>query len=189
MPGPTTRLAHEQRRSYPGVAGEKRRLNMANAWQEARALIWRHRRQVALGLLLMIINRLAALVLPGSSKILIDRVIGQHQAQLLVPLAIAVGIATLIQAGTTFALSQVMSVAAQRAIADMRKAVNLHVQRLPVSYFDRTQSGILISRIMNDADGIRNLVGTGLVQLSGGVVTAILALSVLFWLNWKLTSI
>jgi subfamily B ATP-binding cassette protein MsbA len=137
----------------------------------------------------MIINRLAALVLPASSKVLIDRVIGQHQARLLVPLAIAVGIATLIQAGTTFALSQVMSVAAQRAIADMRKAVNLHVQRLPVSYFDRTQSGILISRIMNDADGIRNLVGTGLVQLSGGVVTAILALGVLFWLNWQLTSI
>ena len=189
MPGPTTRLAHEQRRSYPGVSGEKRRLNMANAWQEARELIWRHRRQVALGLLLMIINRLAALVLPGSSKVLIDRVIGQHQAQLLVPLAIAVGVATLIQASTTFALSQVMSVAAQRAIADMRKAVNLHVQRLPVSYFDRTQSGILISRIMNDADGIRNLVGTGLVQLSGGVVTAILALGVLFWLNWQLTSI
>jgi subfamily B ATP-binding cassette protein MsbA len=121
--------------------------------------------------------------------VLIDRVIGQHQARLLLPLAIAVGIATLIQAGTTFALSQVMSVAAQRAIADMRKAVNLHVQRLPVSYFDRTQSGILISRIMNDADGIRNLVGTGLVQLSGGVVTAILALGVLFWLNWQLTSI
>jgi subfamily B ATP-binding cassette protein MsbA len=137
----------------------------------------------------MIINRLAALVLPASSKVLIDRVIGQHQARLLVPLAIAVGIATLIQAGTTFALSQVMSVAAQRAIADLRKAVNLHVQRLPVSYFDRTQSGILISRIMNDADGIRNLVGTGLVQLSGGVVTAILALGVLFWLNWQLTSI
>jgi subfamily B ATP-binding cassette protein MsbA len=162
---------------------------MANAWQEARELIWRHRHQVGLGLLLMIINRLAALVLPASSKVLIDRVIGQHQARLLVPLAIAVGIATLIQAGTTFALSQVMSVAAQRAIADMRKAVNLHVQRLPVSYFDRTQSGILISRIMNDADGIRNLVGTGLVQLSGGVVTAILALGVLFWLNWQLTSI
>jgi len=189
MTGPTTRLAHEQRRSYPGAGGEKRRLNMANAWQETRELIWRHRRQVALGFLLMIINRLSALVLPASSKVLIDRVIGQHQARLLVPLAVAVGIATLIQAGTTFALSQVMSVAAQRAIADMRKAVNLHVQRLPVSYFDRTQSGILISRIMNDADGIRNLVGTGLVQLSGGVVTAILALGVLFWLNWQLTSI
>src|SRR6185437_14345651 len=187
MTGPTTRLAHEQRRSYPGAGGEKRRLNMANAWQETRELIWRHRRQVALGFLLMIINRLSALVLPASSKVLIDRVIGQHQARLLVPLAVA--IATLIQAGTTFALSQVMSVAAQRAIADMRKAVNLHVQRLPVSYFDRTQSGILISRIMNDADGIRNLVGTGLVQLSGGVVTAILALGVLFWLNWQLTSI
>jgi len=106
MTGPTTRLAHEQRRSYPGAGGEKRRLNMANAWQETRELIWRHRRQVALGFLLMIINRLSALVLPASSKVLIDRVIGQHQARLLVPLAVAVGIATLIQAGTTFALSQ-----------------------------------------------------------------------------------
>jgi subfamily B ATP-binding cassette protein MsbA len=166
----------------------KRKPNMANAWQEARGLIWRNRKQLALGLLLMLVNRLSGLVLPASSKVLIDRIIGQHRVDLLVPLAIAVGIATIVQASTTFALSQVMSVAAQRAIAEMRKNVNQHVLRLPVSFFDTTQTGILISRILNDADGIRNLVGTGLVQLSGGLVTAAIALGVLFYLNWQLTS-
>ena len=162
---------------------------MNNAWAEARELIWRNRGQIGLGLALMLVNRLAGLVLPASPKILIDRVIGKHQANLLVPIALVVVAATLVQAATTFALSQVMSVAAQRAIADMRKRVNKHVLRLPVSYFDGTQTGILISRILNDAEGIRNLVGTGLVQLSGGLVTAVLALVVLFWLNWSLTSI
>jgi len=98
-----------------------------------------------------LINRLAGLVLPASPKLLIDRVIGKHQVNLLMPIALVVVVATLVQAGTTFALSQVMSVAAQRAIAEMRKRVNQHVLRLPVSYFDGTQTGILISRILNDA--------------------------------------
>ncbi len=169
------------------VREPKRKPNMANAWQEARNLIWRNRKQLALGLLLMLVNRLSGLVLPGSSKVLIDKIIGQNRVDLLGPLALAVGIATVIQAASTFALSQVMSVAAQRAIAEMRKRVNAHVLRLPVAFFDTTQTGILISRILNDADGIRNLVGTGLVQLSGGLVTAIIALAVLFYLNWQLT--
>ncbi|HEX7941402.1 MAG TPA: ABC transporter ATP-binding protein, partial [Gemmatimonadaceae bacterium] len=188
MTAPTARFAHGARRAHP-LAEPKRRPNMSNAWKEARELIWRNRAQLAIGLALMLVNRLAGLVLPASSKVLIDRVIGQHRADLLTPLAIAVALATLVQAGTTFALSQVMSVAAQRAIAEMRKRVNAHVLRLPVSYFDSTQSGILISRILNDAEGIRNLVGTGLVQLSGGLVTAFIALGVLFWLNWQLTTI
>ncbi len=135
----------------------------------------------------MFINRLAGLVLPASSKFLVDDVLVAGNASLLPLLALAVGAATLLQAGTSFALSQVVSITAQRAIADMRKSVEAHVLRLPVSYFDSTQSGILISRIMNDAEGIRNLVGTGLVQLVGGVFTAIIALGVLFWLNWQLT--
>jgi len=192
MTTPATRIAHEQRRARPGASRgqpEKKKVNMNNAWAEARELIGHHRGQLALGLALMLVNRLAGLVLPASPKILIDRVIGQHQAYLLTPIALVVVAATLVQAGTTFALSQVMSVAAQRAIADMRKRVNEHVLRLPVSYFDGTQTGILISRILNDAEGIRNLVGTGLVQLIGGLVTAVLALVVLFWLNWALTSI
>ena len=182
-------MAHEQRGARSPGAPAKKKVNMANAWQEARELIWRHRGHLGIGLALMLVNRLAGLVLPASSKLLIDRVVGQHQANLLMPIALAVAAATLVQAATTFALSQVMSVAAQRAIAEMRKRVNRHVLRLPVSYFDSTQTGILISRIMNDAEGIRNLVGTGLVQLSGGIVTAVLALGVLFWLNWALTTI
>src|SRR6185437_3925555 len=192
MTTPATRIAHEQRRAAPGASrapSEKKKVDMNNAWAEARELIWRNRSQVSLGLGLMLINRLAGLVLPASPKLLIDRVIGKHQVNLLTPIALVVVVATLVQAGTTFALSQVMSVAAQRAIADMRKRVNQHVLRLPVSYFDGTQTGILISRILNDAEGIRNLVGTGLVQLIGGLVTAVLALVVLFWLNWALTSI
>ena len=92
---------------------------------------------------------------------------------MLMPLALAAGAATLIQAVTSFALSQVLGVAAQRAITDMRRRVEAHVARLPVRYFDSTQTGVLISRIMKDAEGIRNLVGTGLVQLTGSIVTAI----------------
>ncbi len=176
-------------RGTRGAAPAKKPANMANAWAEARLLIWQHRRKLALGLGLMLINRVAGLVLPASSKYLIDQVIGKHRAELLVPIAVAAGVATLIQAGTSFALSQVLSIAAQRAIADMRRRVEAHVLRLPVGYFDGTQSGVLVSRIMNDAEGIRNLVGTGLVQLSGGLVTAVLALGVLFWLNWALTSV
>jgi ABC-type multidrug transport system fused ATPase/permease subunit len=169
------------------VAEPKKNTNIANAWAEARELVWAHRARLALGLVLMLINRLAGLVLPASSKILIDDVIGRQRADLLMPLAVAAGAATLVDAATTFALSQVLGVAAQRAIAEMRKSMQMHVTRLPISYFDSTQTGVLISRVMNDADGIRNLVGSGLVQMTGGLVTAMIALGVLFYLNWQLT--
>jgi len=168
---------------------KKKGIKPSDAWRDARELIWSHRRRLALGMLLMIINRLAGLVLPASSKYVIDDVILKHRGELLVPLALAAGGATLIQALSSFALSQVLGVAAQRAITEMRKSVQEHVARLPIRYFDSTQTGILISRIMTDAEGIRNLVGTGLVQLVGGFVTAIIALGVLFYLNWRLTSI
>src|SRR5258708_7427452 len=159
------------------------------AWQEARALIYAHRGRLAMGLGLLLGNRLAGRVLPSSSKWVIDRVINRHRPELLVPLALAAGGATLVQALTGFGLSQVVGVAAQRAITDMRRMVQAYVLRLPVSYFDSTKSGILIDRIMGDAEGIRNLVGTGLVQLVGGLVTAAIALGVLFYLNWRLTVI
>lgn len=166
---------------------KKKKIDAAAAWREARVIIWRQRRKLALGGVLMVVNRAAGLVLPGSSKYLIDRVIGEHQAQLLVPVGIAVGVASLVQAVTSFGLSQVLGVTAQRAITEMRKGVQAHVERLPVRFFDATKSGVLISRIMTDAEGIRNLVGTGLVRLSGGLLTASIALVVLFVVSWKLT--
>jgi subfamily B ATP-binding cassette protein MsbA len=167
----------------------KKKAFTPGAWQEARALVYAHRSRLAVGLGLMLVNRLAGLVLPSSSKWVIDRVINQHHPELLVPLAIAAGGATLVQVVTGFGLSQILGVAAQRAITDMRRTVQAFVLRLPVSYFDSTKSGILISRIMTDAEGIRNLVGTGLVQLVGGLLTAAIALAVLFYLNWRLTAI
>ena len=166
---------------------KKRKTNVANAWAEARELVWAHRGRLALGLVLMLINRLAGLVLPASSKFLIDDVIGRGRAELLMPLALAAGAATIVDAGTAFALSQVLGVAAQRAIANMRMNLQRHITRLPTSYFDSTQTGVLISRVMNDAEGIRNLVGSGLVQMVGGLVTAVIALGVLFYINWQLT--
>lgn len=137
----------------------------------------------------MIINRPMGLVLPYSTKLLIDGVIPTKDTDLLLKIALAIGGATLLQAVTSFSLSQILGVAAQRAITEMRKRVQAKVERLPISYFDSTQTGKLISRIMNDADGIRNLVGTGLVQLVGSLITAAIALVVLFYLNWRLTSV
>ena len=161
----------------------------AAAWKETRALIAARRGRLALGLGLMLVNRATGLVLPATSKYLIDDVIGKGRVEWLMPLAIAAGAATLVQAVTSFALSQVLGVAAQRAITDMRRRVEAHVARLPVRYFDSTQSGALVSRVMNDAEGIRNLVGTGLVQLIGSIVTAAAAVVILFYLNSTLTLI
>jgi len=171
------------------VTDQKKPLSLASTWREARRLMWTHRKKLALGMVLMVINRLSGFVLPGSSKVLIDEVIGKERIELLVPLALAVGAATLVQAVTSFSLSQVISVAAQGAIMEMRKRVHAHIIRLPIRFFDNTKSGVLISRIMTDAEGIRNLIGTGIVLLIGGIFTATLALGVLFYLNWKLTTL
>jgi ABC-type multidrug transport system fused ATPase/permease subunit len=169
------------------MAEKKKKVSPSVAWREARQLIYAHRRYLAIGFALMVISRLAGFVLPASTKFFVDDVVGKGRTSLLLPLAAAVGVATLVQALTSFANSQIIGVTAQRAITDMRREVNSHVIRLPVSFFDSTQSGILISRIMTDAEGIRNLVGTGIVQLVGGMITALIALGVLFWLNWQLT--
>ena len=167
----------------------KRKIRWSSAWGEARELIWAHRRRLMLGAVLMIVNQAMGLVLPASTKYLIDVVIAQNRTDLLWKIALAAGGATIVQALTSFSLSQVLGVAAQRAITEMRKNVQEQVSRLPINYFDSTQTGKLISRIMNDAEGIRNLVGTGLVQLVGSVITAAVALAILLWLNWRLTSI
>jgi subfamily B ATP-binding cassette protein MsbA len=170
-------------------APKKKSVSLSAAWREARALVWAHRRRLMLGLGLMLVSRLAGLVLPASSKYLIDDVVNGGRSELLMPIALAAGAATLVQAVTSFALGQILGVAAQRAITDMRKRVQARIMHLPVRYFDSTQTGVLVSRIMNDAEGIRNLVGTGLVQLVGGLVTAVMGIGILFWLNWHLTVI
>jgi len=169
------------------VREPKKKPKIDDVWRESKELIRARKGRLSLGLLLMMISRVAALVLPASSKYLVDEVIGKGRHQLLPMLALAAGIATLVQAATSFSLSQILGVAAQRSITDMRKKIEQHVLRLPVSYFDSTKTGVLISRVMNDAEGIRNIIGNGLVQLIGSVVTAVFALCVLFYLNWKLT--
>ena len=168
---------------------KKKKIRWSSAWSDARELVWAHRYRLAVGAVLMIVNQSMGLVLPASTKYLIDVVIVKGRTDLLWNIALAAGGATVVQAITSFGLSQVLGVAAQRAITEMRKKVQSHIARLPVSYFDSTQTGKLISRIMNDAEGIRNLVGTGLVQLVGSFITAAVAICVLFWLNWRLTSI
>lgn len=168
-------------------AGRGRRAKLDVAWREARALVWAHRRRLVGAFGLLAIGRVAGLVLPASSKYLIDDVVGQGRTEMLVPLALAAGAATLIQAGTSFTLARLLGIAAQFEISKMRRRIHAHVLHLPTRYFDATKTGELISRVMNDAEGIRNLVGTGLVQLAGGILTATLALGVLFWLNWRLT--
>jgi ABC-type multidrug transport system fused ATPase/permease subunit len=171
----------------PG-SGAKKKIT-AGALEEAKALVWAHRKRLSIGLSLMVVSRLAGLVLPTSTKYFMDDVVGQQHWELLPKLAMAVAAATMVDAVTAFALSQVLGVAAQRAITEMRKDLEAHVMRLPVRYFDTTKTGVLISRIMTDAEGVRNLVGSGLVQLVGSVLTACLALSVLLYLNWKLTAV
>jgi subfamily B ATP-binding cassette protein MsbA len=168
---------------------KKNKVSASAAWREARQLVWAHRRRLTIGLVLMLVSRLSQLVLPLAPKWIVDEVLNKGRSELLMPIALATAGATLVTAVTGFALSQILGVAAQRAITDMRKRVQAHILHLPVRYFDSTKTGVLVSRIMTDAEGIRNLVGTGLIQLLGGLVTAVMGLGVLLWLNWHLTLI
>ncbi len=153
--------------------------------------IWvliRPRRWVlAIGFVLMAINRVAGLVLPASTKYLIDDIIGKKHIQLLVPLIAAIVVATAIQGATSFALTQLLSKAAQRMIADLRRQVQAHVGRLPISFYDANKSGALVSRIMSDVEGVRNLIGTGLVEFAGGLLTAVLAFIILIKISAFMT--
>jgi len=168
---------------------KKKRFKLSDAGREAKRLIIAQRSRLALGALLMLVNRLVALVLPASSKYIIDEVVVKGRSELLIPIALAAGAATLLQAVTSFSLSLLLGAAAQRVITEIRKNVQVHVGRLPVRYFDSTQTGALISRIMTDAEGVRNLIGAGLIQLAGGVITAIISMGVLYYLNWRLTTL
>jgi subfamily B ATP-binding cassette protein MsbA len=173
----------------PSLPKKKPKVSRAVVWREARELIWQHRQRLGIGLGLMLINRAAGIVLPASSKYFIDHVVGAGDTSKLLQLAGGIMAATAVQAATSFGLSQVLGIAAQRAITDMRRRIETHVLRLPIRVFDSTQTGQLVSRVMSDAEGIRNLIGTGLTQFVGGMVTAAVALGVLFYVNWQLTTL
>jgi ABC-type multidrug transport system fused ATPase/permease subunit len=148
-------------------------------WPDLREMILPRRGLLAVSFLLMVINRFSGLVLPYSTKFMIDDVIGKRHTQLLVPIVLAIVTATLIQGLTSFSLTQLLSKTGQRLIAELRRKVQRHVGLLPVTYYDTNKSGVLVSRIMTDVEGVRNLIGTGLVEFVGGIMTAIIALVVL----------
>jgi subfamily B ATP-binding cassette protein MsbA len=142
---------------------------------------------LALGLVLIAVSRVAGLVLPASTRYLVDDVIGKSRTDLLRPLLLAVVAATIVQAVSSFALTQLLSKEAQRLIAEMRRRVQVHVGRLPVAYYDANKTGALVNRIMTDVEGVRNLVGTGLVEFLGGVLSASVALALMLRISPVMT--
>ena len=163
-----------------------------NAWKnlpDVWALMKPRRGLLALGFVLMAINRLSGLVLPASTKYLVDNVISKKQIQLLTPIVLAVLTATVIQGLTSFTLTQLLSKSAQKMIADMRRQVQAHIGRLPIAFYDANKTGALVSRIMSDVEGVRNLVGTGLVEFVGGLMTAVIALVYLLRTSVTMTGV
>src|ERR1035437_6470981 len=158
---------------------------LPEVWQ----LIRPRRALLAMGLGLMVVNRVSGLVLPASTKYLVDDIIGKRHFKLLYPLVGVVLLATLIQGLTSFALTQTLSKAAQKLIAELRRRVQEHVGRLSISYYDANKTGILVSRIMSDVEGVRNLIGTGLVDFAGGLLTAVIAFAVLIRISPVMTAI
>jgi len=180
---PRARFEEESPKGPKPPKSERLRALLPDLW----ALIKPRRGLLVAALALMGINRLAGVVLPGSTKFLIDDVIGRRESGLLLPMVAAVLLATLVQATTSFALTQMLSKAAQRLIAEMRCKVQEHVGRLPVAYYDANKTGNLVSRIMNDVEGVRNLIGTGLVEFAGGLTTALIAFVVMLRLSPGMT--
>jgi ABC-type multidrug transport system fused ATPase/permease subunit len=156
-------------------------------YQAFKSFIWPRKNIVGLGLVLIVISRMASLVLPGASKFLMDDVIVNKDTEMLKTLLIVVAAAVLVQAITSFSLTRLLSVEAQNLISKLRAQVQRHILSLPVSFFDNSKSGSLVSRIMNDVEGVRNLVGTGLVQLIGGSLTAIVSLVLLIKISPMMT--
>jgi ABC-type multidrug transport system fused ATPase/permease subunit len=165
---------------------EKKKLawkSLPDAW----ALLKPRKGIFALGFLLILINRIVGFALPAASKFVFDDVIGKHNLHLLLPVVSAVVAATIIQGITSFTLTQLFSKSAQRMITELRKQVQAHIGRLPVTFYDSHKTGVLVSRIMSDVEGVRNLVGTGLVELAGGLLTAIIALVIMLKISLLMT--
>ena len=183
------RHRHNGAASDPAKPKVSQTERLRELWPDLREMILPRRKILALGFVLMVINRLSGLVLPYSTKFLIDDVVGKRQIQLLTPLVLAVLSATIVQGVTSFTLTQLLSKAAQRLIADLRKKVQRHIGLLQVAYYDSNKSGVLVSRIMNDVEGVRNLIGTGLVDFAGGLMTAVVALVVLLRISPVMTGL
>ncbi|MDH3497930.1 MAG: ABC transporter ATP-binding protein, partial [Gemmatimonadota bacterium] len=164
-----------------------RKPSLASVRHVFATIIWPRRRLLLLGIGLIVVNRVAGLVLPGSTKYLVDDVIARGDRDMLRLLLVAVGAAVTVQAVTGFLLTRLLSVEAQHLIAELRMRVQRHVVYLPIRFFDDNKSGALVSRIMSDVEGVRNLVGTGLVLLVGGVISASIALVLLIKINAKMT--
>src|SRR3954454_12251164 len=175
----------------PDKATTKKKMDKARfraVLKDAGEIIWRSRLRLAIGIPLLLANRLSSIVLPYLSKLLYDNVLAKGQVDLLPKLAAVSAAVALFGGITDYALAQILGIAAQRSITDLRTRLQQHVQRLPIRYFDSTKTGVLVSRVMNDAEGIRNLVGTGLAQVIGGVVTAGFASFFLFHFSARLAS-
>ncbi|MFI5176459.1 MAG: ABC transporter ATP-binding protein [Terriglobia bacterium] len=182
-----TTMTNENIARSPSPPAKKKR-----SWEllpDIIALIKPRRGILAVGLVLMGINRVSGLILPASTKYLIDDVIGKKQIQLLMPIVFAVVGATVVQGLTSFTLTQLLSKSAQKMIADLRRQVQAHIGRLPVSFYDANKTGTLVSRIMSDVEGVRNLIGTGLVEFVGGLMTAALALVILLRISVTMTGV
>jgi len=195
VPNPITHLANPSLLTlimhfmHSTSAKPLKKTEIFKALPEVWQLIRPRRALLALGLGLMIVNRVSGLVLPASTKYLVDDIIGKRHFKLLYPLVGVVLLATLIQGLTSFALTQTLSKAAQKLIAELRRRVQEHVGRLSISYYDANKTGTLVSRIMSDVEGVRNLIGTGLVDFAGGLLTAVIAFAVLIRISPVMTAI
>ena len=172
---------------FPTHPKRKASENLRSALPLIKELARPRRKLLALGFFLMVINKTTSLVLPASTKYLVDNVIGKRQIALLTPLILAVLVATCIQGITSYALTQLLSKEGQRLIAQLRRKVQEHIGRLPVAYYDANKTGMLVSRIMSDVEGVRNLLGTGLVDLVGGILLATFSLGILMYTSPVLT--
>jgi ABC-type multidrug transport system fused ATPase/permease subunit len=185
-------LAKANQANQSEKLGEKKKApkeQLKSVWPMIKELVRPRRALLSLGLVLLLIGRLAGLVLPASTKFLIDDVINKHRPDKLLLLVLVVASATLIQGVTSFSLTQLLSKEAQRLITELRRRVQAHVGKLPLNYYDANKTGMLVSRIMSDVEGVRNLIGTGLVEFLGGILTAVLALGILLKINALMTSI
>ena len=165
------------------AVAEKLRALLPDIWELIKPRRW----SFVLGFVLIAISRAAGLVVPASTKYLVDDVIGKRRLEMLGPLVALVLAATVVQGATSYSLTQLLSKSAQRMIADLRRKVQAHIGRLPLAYYDANKAGALVSRIMSDVEGVRNLVGTGLVELLGGFVTALIALVALLHISPAMT--